>query len=541
MRAPRRLTARRRLIAAAGVAVVLGVGLLGLEDPGSQARCQHRGPACVNPHAPRKPRHAIFVAQQARGSRTGASCPDARAVAWLDRPAAWKPGRGHIRPGATVALCGTISSPLRILGGGGVGSPITIYWEPGATLSSPDWDGGPAIDTKGHGYLTFDGGVNGSIQATEEGTGLADQGVASQGIFALGCTGCMFENLTIENLYRHTSPADTSVDQTMDDGIVFSGSNIKIAHDIIHDVGWALFSRWSNGDRGTRIYDNDIFRVDHGFAATASGTVGPMYFYDNHVHGFANWDASSSGSGLPYHHDGLHCFGPEGGPPPTYTGFYIYDNRFDGRVGRRAPTAQIFMEGGSGPNATPCASGSSRIAIFNNVIGSSDYDTSNTYLETVLGGADVYNNTIIGASKTENVGGCGGDDYTQPGSEIRFQNNLLSTCDILMAQSVPGVFATGSPDYNVYANGGVNAFACDGRFFSFRRFRRWRACVHRDRHSRRVENAKLNDWGVPLPGSVAIGSGLNLTFLCKGPLVPLCTDIVGRRRARRGPWNVGAY
>ena len=91
-------------------------------------------------------------------------------------------------------------------------------------MSSADWSGGSAIDTNGYDYLTFNGGNNGtSIQATAEGTGLADQGVASQGIYALVVRGCTFENLTIANLYVHTSTSDTSVDQTMDNGIVFSG------------------------------------------------------------------------------------------------------------------------------------------------------------------------------------------------------------------------------------------------------------------------------------------------------------------------------
>ena len=270
-------------------------------------------------------------------------------------------------------------------------------------MSSADWSAGSAIDTNGNDYLTFNGGNNGtSIQATAEGSGLADQGVASQGIFALSCAGCTFENLTIANLYVHTSTSDTSVDQTMDNGIVFSGSNITVANNTIHDVGWAVFARWAAGDANNRIYGNNVYNIDHGIILTApAGTVGPMFVYDNHVHDMGNWDAETSSGGLPYHHDGIHCFGPENGA--TYNGLYIYDNRFDGTVGQLAPTAQIFIEGNYGSSGdTPCAAVGSQVDVFNNIFGSTDYPTSNGYLETSQPGGGVYNNTVMGVSTTEN-------------------------------------------------------------------------------------------------------------------------------------------
>jgi hypothetical protein len=96
-----------------------------------------------------------------------------------------------------------------------------------------------AINTNGNDYRTFDGQNNGtSIQATAEGTGLADEGQYSTGIVANNCTGCTFENLTIANLYVE-SGGDTSVDQTLDDAILINGgSNYTIANNTMHDVGW---------------------------------------------------------------------------------------------------------------------------------------------------------------------------------------------------------------------------------------------------------------------------------------------------------------
>ena len=157
----------------------------------------------------------IYVSQSGAGASSGADCGDAKPVSFFNSSSDWGSGAGQIGPGVTVDLCGTISTPLSVQGSGTSSSPITVYWTSGSTMSSADWSGGPAIDTNGNDYLTFNGGNNGtSIQATAEGSGLADQGVASQGIFALSCAGCTFENLTIANLYVHTSTSDTSVDQT---------------------------------------------------------------------------------------------------------------------------------------------------------------------------------------------------------------------------------------------------------------------------------------------------------------------------------------
>ncbi len=523
---------------------VLAAGAVYRASGEKGTRCPKGRHGCTNKRVAAKPRHkpVIYVAEESRGAANGSSCASPHGVVWFNNPADWGPGRRRIHEGSIVRLCGTIATPLTVHGSGRPGRPITIAWEPSATLSAPNWPGRAAIDTSGFDYLTFDGGSSGSIQATADGTGLAKQGVPSRAFYALNCNGCTFENLTIENLYVHTSPSDTSVDQTLDNAIVFSGSYITIAHNTIHDVGWALFSRWTNGNRHDRIYDNNIYRFDHGFAATASGTVGPMFFYRNHLHDMANWDAAAGGN-VPYHHDGLHCFGPVGGPAPTYAGFYIYNNRFDGTVGRAAPTAQIFMEGGTGAGRTPCASSGSSIYLFNNVITSSDYGTANQYMNTASIAGGVYNNTVIGASKADSLGGCAGYSYEQPGSEIAFENNVLSSCDNLMNQAGQpnGVFRAGSPDYNVYANGGENSFTCDGGFYGFAQFARWRACVNGDRHSHRVANARLDQLGAPEAGSRVIAAGVNLTSLCKGPLTPLCADIAGRRRPRTGRWNAGAY
>ena len=486
----------------------------------------------------------VYVAQDAAGSNDGSSCANAHSVDWFNASSSWGAAQNQIGPGAVVGLCGTISSGLVAQGSGTPAAPITIYWLPGTTMSSPNWGGGTAFDTNGQSYLTLDGGLNGSIQATELGTGLADQGQFARAITASDCTGCTFEFLTIANFYVHTSSSDTSVDQTQDNAIVFSGSGITIANNTIHDVGWALYAEWNNGDGNDRIHNNNIYNIDHGFSSTAGftgGDIGPIYFYDNEVHDFANWDTNND----TYHHDGIHCYTVSNQTGAAhYSGLYIYNNLFGGSVGNNT-TADIFMEGNYGNSgATPCSDASSSIYIFNNVLTSTDTLTDNPYIADYGGDSGIYDNTVIGHDNTTSLGGCATYQNQPPGATASFKNNLLSTCDNLIGGD-PSDYTSGNPDYNLYANGGSNSFVCSGNFYNFSQFSSWQSCMGADSHSRTVANANLNSDGSLQAGSPAVGAGTNLTSLCGGQSNPglgaLCENIDGAPRPTTGAWNAGAY
>lgn len=524
------LRTRIALIAAIGAAA--GAVVIGLAWASSATRCTREGGVCV--HGP-----SIYVSQTTRGTGRGVSCATAHSAAWFDDSANWQAGPRRIRPGTIVHLCGAIRSMLSVRGAGRPGRRIFIVFEPGAKLSEPVCD--PCLEATHASFITVDGGRDGTIESTQVGSSLPYH-VPSRAIDAMNCQGCTFENLTIRNMYVHTSPSDHSVDATQDNAIRFSGRNIVIAHDRIHDVGWALYASWSSGDGQVRIYGNRITRVDHGFASTsgfAGGAIGPIYFYDNRLSDFANWDTA----GDAYHHDGIHCYTVDGaGTASHYVGLYIYDNRFGGTVGANA-TADIFMEGAPRGDSgdTPCADPGSSVYIFNNVLTSTDQVTDNYYLSDSAGGGATYNNTIIGQSNRVPRGGCAGYGDQPAGGRAAFQNNLLSSCNNLTNGSPTGDYAPGSPDFNVYANGGDNSFVCAGSFFTFRQFRRWKDCMHADSHSRAVSDAKLDAAGAPAPRSPAIGAGTNLTALCRGPLMPLCRSIDGQPRPRHGAWHAGAY
>jgi hypothetical protein len=458
-------------------------------------------------------------------------------VTFFNSSSNWGTGAGQIGPGVTVDLCGTISSALGFHGSGTSGNPITLYWQPGATMSSGDWGGGAAIKSNGSSYITLNGGNNGtSIQATAEGTGLADQGVASQGIIATNCTGCTIENLTIANLYVHSSPSDTSVDQTQDNAIRFSGSSMTIQNNTIHDVGWALYEIANSTDSNITIANNNIYNIDHGWASTAAfngGNIGPIVFSGNHVHDFSNWDTTNDA----YHHDGIHCYSANAqGLTPHYNGVYIYDNRFDGGNGGANMTADIFLEGGSGSGSTPCSDNTSNFYLFNNVfVGSAGIYNGLVGLENNSMGVRAYNNTLEGSGTSSGV--CEYD----PASTVTFENNVMSACGTLIQKNSNSAFTTSSPDYDVYASGGSNSFICNGNYYSSSGFNNWKNCTGGDTHGTYVSSASLNSNGSPQTGSPVLAAGTNLTNLCTGNLTALCTNINGTPRPTTGPWNAGAY
>ncbi len=517
------------------------------------------------------------------GGGNGSSCSSPESAAWFNSGSSWGTGSGQIGPDVTVDICSnsTISTYLTFNGSGTSGKPITLYFEPGSTISMPYCPGPGAgsacINTAGNSYLTIDGGTtaggggsDGVIQATENGSQygsdpLPDHVEPSFGIDANNCTNCTIENLTIANLYRHTDPNDqyagmggynTSFDHTQVQGIAFSGSNVTIKDNTLHDIGWAIVSNWNvtnslnspsgtgGGDGNVRIEGNTIYNSDHGFASQANqagGNIGPIYFNNNHAYNYSNWDTTYNGQNPPNHHDGLHCFTGSGGGGAAahYNAFYIYDNNLNGDNGIDM-SAPIFLEGTN--DGSPCADSSSNFYIFNNNISVTN-DIGGGLIGAASGIEHIYNNTMTGPdTSANNAEGIGGLCFNtnNPLTGENFQNNIMNTCNELISSDISS-YASGSPNYNLYANGGNNAFICKGTFLGNTQFSSWQSCIGGDAQSSYTSNADLNADGSPQSDSPAINAGANLTSLCTGNLVLLCSDINGTARPTTGPWDIGAY
>src|ERR1700730_3590311 len=277
------------------------------------------------------------VAANQATSGTGTVCSTAKPVSWLSNAASWGTGSTQIGPGTTVHLCGLITGTpgqqLFVVRSNGTStSPITIKWEPNAILSAPYWSAMGAIYASGNSYIVFDGGTNGMIRNTANGTNGAYK-QSSRALYVSSCNGCVVKNLTIANLYVRTAATDLAPTQTAINCVIFlNANNFTISHLTCHDAGWALAG---NGNNLTIEYSN-LYNIDHGLACGAAGRMSGFSIHDNHIHGYVNWDSPTNA----YHHDGLHLWGQNGG---VITNGAIYNNLFDGDSGVNI-TAHIFLQ-----------------------------------------------------------------------------------------------------------------------------------------------------------------------------------------------------
>jgi hypothetical protein len=491
------------------------------------------------------------------GSATG-NCPTGTASAPNLTPAqfntstSWGSGAGLIGPGTSILLCGTFtgaagSTELKFQASGTSGYPITLLFDTNAQLNAPYWAPSPnggcggAICIYKLSYIVINGGSNGIIQNTANGDSLTYQ-VDSEAIEAGNCSNCTIENLTIANIYVHLLNGNSSIDQTAMRCITFSGSNVTVNNNTMHDAGWCLFEGYNNGDSNVAIYNNKLYNIDHGWmlaSGTAGGSSGPFSFYGNQISSYANWDTTSDA----YHHDGIHCFTAASTSLPAHiTALNIYDNMFGPGVGTNI-TAHIFIEGGSTSGDTPCADSTSVINIYNNVL-TANGPVSNGLIAFFTGTGNIYNNTLVGSGTSTGMGFY--MDETATGylanlGPVTFKNNALTSFNESIAIPTGITFTT---DYNSYGGGGSNNFICGSNFYATSQFAAWKTCTGGDSHSTYSASLNLTAMGAPQTGSSVTGIATDLTSL---GIVSLDNDTSagGMRtpvlRSSTGTWDAGAY
>ena len=477
----------------------------------------------------------FYISQNGAGNRSGLNgCANASIPAWFNNTASWGTGTQQIGPGTTVHLCGTFNGTpgqqlLVVRGDGTSASPITIRFESGALLTAPYWSAMGAIFMQGRNYITIDGGGTGVIQNTASGTNLQYQ-QDTRAIYAPGCTACIIQNITIANLYVHTSVADSAVRQTAVNCVYWVGANnITINNVTCHDAGWAFAG---NGNNFTLEYSN-IYNIDHGVAFGASGTTSGFTVHDNHFHDYTNWDTTNNA----YHHDGLHFWGQNGG---VVTNGTIYNNLFDGDSGVNI-TAHIYLQDSV-----------DNVAVYNNVFIEPDNRTNivlwfngQTGSTPLVGGPatgnSAYNNFIKAGGHSRGAG-----IYALSQFQFTAFNNVLLGGNSDISIQGGGSFSSTGVDYNVYedllADAGVrNALVFQGK--DYNALADWQAACHCDQHAKLVPVSKINagSLGQLLPGSVAISSAANLMSITTGPLAALARDKIGTLRQVSGNWDAGAY
>lgn len=451
----------------------------------------------------------VYVTQAGAGSTDGTTLSNAFSASQFNSGQCGTSAT-QIGAGTTVHLNGTFTSALTSKCSGSSGKPVTILFDDGAVITAPYWNGA-AFSLSGN-YVTLNGGTNGTIQATANGTNLANRQASSTGVNISPGTGQTVQNLTISNLYVHvcTLPISNCTDEggqnTYGISVVGVVNNLTLNNVTIHDMKWGVRYAYGAGASGFTISNSNIYNVDHcslvGNSGTGSSLTG-MVIHDNHCHDFGNWDDYGSG-GTPgtqaNHHDGFHQWAFNGS---TLNNVMIYNNLVNGYLGLDSwcNTAPIFTENQS--------STVSNHQIFNNVLDMSQTCTNNGGISYQGSSIKLYNNTILGKNTSCGLG------VQLYGASNDARNNIISTFPVDFQLS-GGSFAT--ENYNVSYN-----------------------------IARRVANGPNDQTGNPLvnssnyslsAGSSAIGNGMNLSVL---GITTLDIDKAGVARPLTAAWDIGAY
>jgi Bacterial Ig domain len=525
----------------------------------------------------------IHVAQTAAGLDDGSSAANAKSLAWVNTAGNWGGGAGKVSPGDTVRLCGTFTSQLVVAGSGTAGNMVTLLFEPGANFTTDCWPSSGAIVLNGVSYITIDGGVNGVIRNTNNGTALATQN-NSRGIGGGGNgTGILnhgvIKNLTITGMYVNTlAPVPEDRDETRAGYCIsVSGTDIVIENNSVSDGdGLITYSATSATQGDIIIRNNTLRRFNHGMTigvADTNCTLNGMVISGNNFDDSAQYDGPPGGS---RHIDGIIIQNNGYSATCRFENLYIHSNCFGGSVGL-VTTAAIFN---SMQNPRyQCENW----YIFNNVFEcDSPYSWGNGFINATATNLQIFNNTMIGVIGPPNYGG--GITAGGPGCVVK-NNILLSGSGITLynttyndetGRTISGAdttyilstyFADVFSDYNII--GGAPSFQIiliksqnnqdnwlGGIINGLSNWKTWYNnnrgmtvpiwnTAHADPNSTTIAPTFV---GGAAPGKYlpaandtqARGKGTNLTNVFNTLGIP-ATDFNGNPRPATGPWTIGAF
>ena len=427
----------------------------------------------------------------------------------------WGAGAGKISAGDTLHVTGIITSSLTCQGGGTAGSPVILFFEPNAKFSSGAFPNSGAINCNGFSNITIDGGANGVIENTDNGSGLGHQ-QQSVGLSAQLVNSLEVRRLTVRNIYRHTSSADTTPLDAPDGAIYFGHQTNVFIHDCTFgDVHWAVNLNFAYGStRDVTVSNCFIYNVDHGVVAggfgSASYNLTNLYIFGNTFSNYANWDTTAS----VYHHDGIHVFGKAGAVAQNIV---ISGNTFMGEIGDHQCTGHIYCEaddqGGTG--------GSGGYKIYNNLfLPPGNHGNFGTISGGGIGVCNgwVANNTIYGANNNNH------STFRFSAGNWGFTNNIIvGAWSAISPYPISGGILNWHFDHNLYVSIG-------GGGWNGNSWAAWSAS--NDSNSTTNAVSGLASSGIPQSGSPVINAGVNLNNLFN-------TDMAGNTRGSL--WDIGAF
>jgi hypothetical protein len=476
----------------------------------------------------------IYISQSSSGSGNGVDCADALAFSFFNSSTNWGTGAGQIGPGTTVHICGTStgtanSTALTFQGSGSSSAPVTLLFENGAVLTSAQWGASGAINLNGRSYIVVDGGSNGLIQNTANGTGLANS-ANSGGVWGGGSSGNNIEikSLTIKNIYVRTANVSDTSSGSNSFGIALNnaGSNILV-HDnhISHSHTNIQVIPASGTQTGWQIYKNTVTEAVWNMClctGSSGHNIDGMLVHDNDVSYGDLWEDPADN----FHKDGIFIFATNGG---GVSNFSVYNNYFHGAFGVHT-TAHLYLSADSGSPIQTAL-------VYNNIFdGTLTGSVGDGLLYTGYGSSNisVYNNTFVGAGPS--TGGVA--IMTVSGStNLTIQNNIIQ--GFQNALYLPNGTTLGTVDNNIYYNvsgsGECGAFLLNGACYNS--FSNWQAAGY-DMHGV-SSNPGLSSVFMPSNTST-ISIGANLSSL---GIASLDLDKSGAQRPATGSgaWDAGAY
>lgn len=457
----------------------------------------------------------IYVAQVAAGGNTGADCADARIYSSL--------AGGDWVAGNTIHICGTFSmgagasGVITVGGSGSAGNLITIKFEPGADATAPYFGTSGFITATNRNFILVDGGANGIIQNSANGSALANVQPTAAIFFNL-VSNSEIKNLTIANMF--VGSAGNNNNGT--DGYAINwlyGSNIHIDRNVIHDCRWCMSIAYqgSSTTQNWEIDHNTIYNMDHGPSFSSGNTnavlSGTNSIHDNIIHDFSMFDDPANNA----HHDGIHVFAVQAGS--QIADVKMYNNYFYGDPGANM-TGYVFTDAESG--------GTIQAEIFNNVVSESvNIAPALFFLQSAT--PAVYNNTLIGSGT-----GSGGCLFIYMTGAI-IKNNIFDTCNT-------GIYVQGgsiaSSNNNDFFNLPGNVVLINGGA-SYGTLAAWQASAGSPDANSINNNPNINgSTFIPNVGSPLVSAGANLTSLS---IPALDFDKGGVARPAVAAWDIGAY
>lgn len=378
----------------------------------------------------------IYLSQSSTGTTAGTSCANSKAISFFNTSGNWGTGAAQIgvtTNDTTVHLCGTITTKIVFQAAGTSGHYIKLLFETNAKFSAATWTSGNVITGDSASHIDIDGGSNGIIEATNNGSSPTYANHDSfGGIHLSGVTDVKIHNLTIQNIYvKNVNDANAGGNSIY---LVGGVSSSHFYSNTFTNAGFNFDWTLSNGDSHNEINNNTMSLTSKNIVLGASSdiTSDDWKIHDNDFSSWINWDDNSGANS--YHHAGIHFFANNGTGATTITNVQIYNNYFHGDEGSKM-TAPIYFEGNSGTFTSP--------QLFNNVYqltNSGQVFDGDIYLKGSVTNTGYYNNLHLG-----NIGGnC---VQLQGPTGMISKNNIFETCLVVYEYSGTPIVTADHNDY----------------------------------------------------------------------------------------------